>query len=197
MKIKYMGKYNGDENSLPSLPHREGCVPFKEIQDIKKLGLYMNIVAMIFMVILFVIEGFVFKMELIENILIFELALITSMVLAIPHEYLHGIWFKKEAFVYTNLKQGMLFVVGFEDMSKARFVWLSLCPNFVFGFLPLIIGYFTHNLFLTTLGSASIAMGVGDYYNIFNCLTQVPKGALTYLYGMHSYWYMPKNKMEI
>lgn len=192
MKIKYMGKYNGDEKSLPSLPHREGYVPFKEIEDIKKLGIYMNIVAGVLMILLFVLEAFVYKMDFINHILIFELAMVTSILLAIPHEYLHGICFKEECYVYTNLKNGMLFVVGFEDMSKTRFILMSLCPNICFGFIPLVVGYLTHNFFLTTLGSASVAMGVGDYYNIINCITQVPKDALTYLYGMHSYWYKPK-----
>lgn len=194
MKIKYMGKYNGDENSLPSLPHRQGYVPYKEIQDTKKLAIFMNVVAVIIMVVLFGIEIYVYRMDFIEKILTFDLAVLASVLLAIPHEYLHAIWFKKESYVYTNLKQGMLFVVGFEDLTKKRFIWLSLFPNICFGLLPLIVGYLTHNFFLTTLGSTSIAMGAGDYYNVFNCLTQVPKGALTYLYGFHSFWYMPKSK---
>ena len=38
----------------------------------------------------------------------------------------------------------------------------------------------------------SFPMGIGDYYNVFNCLTQVPKGGLVYMSGMHSYWYLPE-----
>ena len=43
-------------------------------------------------------------------------------------------------------------------------------------------------------GVIAIAMGAGDYYNVFNALTQMPKGARTYLYQMNSYWYMPENR---
>ncbi|MCI8497238.1 MAG: DUF3267 domain-containing protein, partial [Clostridiales bacterium] len=34
--------------------------------------------------------------------------------------------------------------------------------------------------------------GAGDYYNVFNALTQMPKGARTYLYQFNSFWYMPE-----
>ena len=34
--------------------------------------------------------------------------------------------------------------------------------------------------------------GAADYLNVINALTQMPKGSLTYLYGMHSYWYIPE-----
>ena len=37
-------------------------------------------------------------------------------------------------------------------------------------------------------------MGIGDYYNIINALIQMPKGAKTYLYGFHSYWYLPEER---
>ena len=47
---------------------------------------------------------------------------------------------------------------------------------------------------LGSLGAFSIAAGAGDYYNVFNALTQMPKGARTYMHGMHSYWYMPEQK---
>ena len=90
---------------------------------------------------------------------------------------------------------GMLFVVGIEDMSKARFVFMSLLPNLVFGWIPYIL-FLIHPqwMFLGVLGAISIPMGIGDYYNVYNCLTQVPKGALVYLSGMHSYWYVSDGK---
>ena len=43
-------------------------------------------------------------------------------------------------------------------------------------------------------GVIAVAMGAGDYCNVFNALTQRPKGARTYLYQMNSYWYIPENK---
>ena len=96
-------------------------------------------------------------------------------------------------YMYTNLKQGMLFVVGQENMSKTRFCLMSLLPNIIFGFIPFIIYMINPTLeILGELGAFSIAAGVGDYLNVFNALTQMPKGAKTYLSGMHSYWYLPE-----
>ncbi len=115
-----------------------------------------------------------------------------SMLVLFPHELLHAVCFKKDVYLYTNWSQGMLFVVGPEDMSKARFIFMSLLPNIVFGFLPYILGMiFPKYLFLLSLGVLSAGMGAGDYYNVFNALTQMPKGARTYLYKFNSYWYMP------
>ena len=68
----------------------------------------------------------------------------------------------------------------------------SLLPNIVFGVIPFIIGMvYPRWLFLAMLGVCAIGMGAGDYYNVYNALTQMPKGARTYLYQFNSYWYMP------
>lgn len=68
----------------------------------------------------------------------------------------------------------------------------SLLPNIVFGFIPFIIGMvYPRWLFLAMLGVCATGMGAGDYYNVYNALTQMPKGARTYLYQFNSYWYMP------
>lgn len=87
----------------------------------------------------------------------------------------------------------MLFVVGPEEMSKVRFVFMSLLPNLVFAFLPFLAGMlFPRLLYFLVLGALTIGMGFGDYYNVYNTLTQMPKGARTYLYGFHSFWYLPE-----
>ena len=45
--------------------------------------------------------------------------------------------------------------------------------------------------------TSAIAMGAGDYCNIFLALTQMPKGSVRFLSGAHSYWYVPENKFPI
>ena len=89
----------------------------------------------------------------------------------------------------------MVFVLETETMSKKRFIFMSLLPNLVFGFLPYCLSFLgIQYLTLAVLGVIAIGMGAGDYYNVFNALTQMPKGAGTYLYQMNSYWYIPENK---
>ena len=86
----------------------------------------------------------------------------------------------------------MLFVTGTEDMSKERFIFMSLLPNLVFGLAPFAAGMiFPSQTVLLTLGIAAMSMGAGDYYNIFNAATQMPKGARCYMYKFNTFWYMP------
>lgn len=77
-------------------------------------------------------------------------------------------------------------------LSKARFVFMSLLPNLVFGFLPYLLGMLFGVPFLLAFGALSASMGAADYFNVFNALTQMPRGARTYLYQFNSYWYMPE-----
>ena len=186
--FKMQWKYDGKESSLPQREMPANAVAFKEPQNMKKLAIVLNVasifIAVITMTILF-LRGGLFAFSFVGALL--------SMVCLVPNEFLHGICFKEDVTMYNNLKQGMLFVISLEDMSRARFVFLSLLPNIVFGFIPYILFLIFPSLkILGTLGAISIAGGVGDYMNVYNCLTQVPKGGLTFLSGIHSYWYMPE-----
>lgn len=190
MKIIYEGKYNGDENSLPNRPHRPNAVRFKEFDNMKTFAVVINIIALILTVILMAFAALRAGYKAFN--LGGMLGCIASLVTLFPHEFLHAICFKEDAHVYTNFKQGMLFVFGAEDMSKGRFIFMSLLPNLVFGFIPyLIFMIFPSVTFFGMLGALAIGMGSGDYMNVFNAIRQVPKNAKIYMYGFHSYWYMP------
>lgn len=188
MKLHYMGKYSGDENSLPKREHPENAVQFKEPDDMKKLSAIMNTAAMVITFILVFIVAFISEKSFFS--LWGLLGMAVSMVTLIPHEFLHAVCYKGDVQMYQNLKQGMMFVVGTEDMSKLRFIIMCLCPNIVFGLIPFIIFLIFPNLvFFGTLGALAIGMGAGDYLNVYYALTQVPNGAKIYGSGFHSYWY--------
>lgn len=192
MKLIYKGKFNGDVNSLPVKEHEKGAVKFREFDDMKKMAVFVNILALVITVICFVV------LYLRGGLQAFNfLGCLVSLLTLFPHELIHAVCFKETVYMYTNLKQGMMFVVGTENMSKTRFVLMSLCPNIIFGFVPFVLFLiFPSWTFLGTLGALAIGMGAGDYYNVFNCLTQVPKGGKVYMYGMNSYWFIPENKGE-
>ena len=75
--------------------------------------------------------------------------------------------------------------VKFKEFDDAK--TLGIVANIIA--LVITVGLFF--LFLGTLGALCLGMGAGDYYNVFNALTQMPRGARTYLYQFNSYWYMP------
>ena len=185
-KFHFAGKYNGDPESLITHDHEPGFVPFKEPEDMNKLALIGNGIALGIAVITLGLYFWIGKqpMDIIGAILVF--------VTLIPHEFLHALCFPKDVYMYENLSKGMLFVVGPGTFSKGRFVFMSLLPNIVFGFIPFAIFLIDHSqALLGTLGALSIPAGAGDYINVFNALTQMPKGSRTYMHGTNSFWYMP------
>ena len=129
------------------------------------------------------------------NTIHFAAGCLAALLALFPHELLHAVCFKQDVYLYTNRKQGLLFVVGPEPMSKQRFILMCLLPNLLLGFLPYIVGLsFPQLVFLAAFGATCIGSGFGDYYNIINALTQMPKGAKTYLYQMHSFFGICRNK---
>jgi len=195
MKLHYKGQYNLDPNSLPHGEHMPGAVKFKEAESSKQMAIIGNILSVVLMIVFAVLAVLRAREYIVDSIWQMPLGFLASLVTLFPHELLHAICFKGDVYLYTNMKQGMLFVVGPETMSKGRFIFMSLLPNLVFGFLPYCIGMiFPQMIFLLALGCMAIGMGAGDYYNVFNALRQMPKGAKTYLYQFNSYWYMPEDE---
>lgn len=193
MKLVYKGKFDGNEESLPCKPHQPNAVRFRECDSPKKLGLLANLLAVALMVVCAVVYYLRVGTLRFSSLPGFALGCLLSLLTIVPHELLHAVCFRDEVYLYTNLKQGMLFVVGPETMSRARFVLMSLLPNLVFGFVPFLISLAYPSLtVLAGLGILAIGMGAGDYYNVWNALTQMPRGARTYLYRFHSYWYIPE-----
>lgn len=192
MKFHYEGKYDLKPESLPHGEHMPGAVKFKEAKDTKQLALITNVLGLIIL-ILMTIPAFIRCKGYIEsNNWQLLLGCLFVLMVFFPHEFLHAVCFKKDVYLYTNLSHGLLFVVGPETMSKGRFIFMSLLPNIVFGFIPYTIGMIFPNLIcLVVLGICAISSGAGDYYNVFNAITQMPKGARTYLYQLNSYWYIP------
>lgn len=202
MRLIYKGKFSGNEADIPSDEHRPGAKKFKE-PEMKTFMVMINIAALVISVSLIIVVALIARpmsdrdsaplmgMQLIG-------AAVLSMLVIFPHELLHALCFKKEVYLFTYFKSGAAFVVGNEDMSKTRFVIMSLFPNLVFGFLPYILFLlFNELVFLGALGALCIGQGAGDYLNVFNALTQVPNGAKIYMHGFHTYWYVPDGKQQL
>lgn len=193
MKLHYRGKYNLDPATLPTCKHQPNAVKFKEVDSTKELAVIANGIAIALMILLAIPVYLKYKGLLFDYFDEMMVGAMLPLLTMFPHELIHALCFKEDVYLYTNFKQGPLFVVGCETMSKHRFIFMSLLPNIVFGFLPYMISFLgIQYLTLAVLGVIAIGMGAGDYYNVFNALIQMPKGARTYLYQMNSYWYIPE-----
>ena len=193
MKLHYRGKYNLDPATLPTCKHQPNAVKFKEVDSTKEPAVIANGIAIALMILLAIPVYLKYKGLLFDYFDEMMVGAMLHLLTMFPHELIHALCFKEDVYLYTNFKQGLLFVVGCETMSKHRFIFMSLLPNIVFGFLPYMISFLgIQYLTLAVLGVIAIGMGAGDYYNVFNALIQMPKGARTYLYQMNSYWYIPE-----
>ena len=191
MKLIYKSEYDGNPDHLPTNGIKEGSVKFKEIDDITKAGLLFTVIAAIIMIILIIILMIRYSFLTIIDSPAFMIGAIGSLVVLFPHELLHALCFKEEVYLYTAWKKGMVFVLGLEPMTKKRFIFMSLLPNLVFGFIPYFLALTIPQLsFLGVFGALCIGMGAGDYYNVFNALTQMPKGSYAYMHKMNTYWYV-------
>lgn len=190
MKLHYMGKYDLNPESIPARPHKPNCVKFKEPEDSKQLSIVASIISIVLLVAFAIPVIFKGRLDTVEA---FAISLIFVLAAMFPHEILHAICFKEEVYLYTNFKQGLLFVVGPEDMSKGRFIFMSMLPNIVFGIIPYLVFLLNPDLLVWgAVGALNLCAGAGDYLNVFNAITQMPKGARTYLHHFTSFWYMPE-----
>jgi len=203
MKLKYMKVFDGDMSKLPKR-EVEGSVQFKEPEDMNKFALLANVLSLVLTVaclvpVIILSGGLGSLYNSFESTLLHIVAALALCLLIMPiHECVHASFFKDEVRFYTYLKKGLMFVVGTEDMTKARFTAMSLMPTILFGFIPFVLFFFfPSQLWLGLTGAFNIGAGTGDFINVYNALTQMPKGALTYMSGHHSFWYVPKSNKEI
>ena len=194
MKFHYCGKYDLNPDNLPQREHPEGSVQFKEPEDTQKLSAAANGIAFAAAIVLLLPVCQIYGFDNIFGGLDAMIACILAIIAMIPHELLHALCFKKDVYMYENLRQGLMFVVGTEDMSRGRFIFMSLLPCIVLGIVPYIAGFAAGSMALLLFGAVNAASAGGDFINVYNCLTQVPKGALVYMSGIRSYWYVPEHK---
>ena len=192
MKLIYKGKYNGEIEEFESSKNIVNATKYKEADTVEEMAkiitLPANIIQLVLLLIVFLIVGF----DNFDNtLLLLILSFFVSLLTMIPHELLHGICYKNKVYLYTNLKQLMLFVVGEDHMSKWKFIFMCMLPNIVFGFIPFILFLINTKLvFLGMLGAMCISYGMGDYYNVWNTIMQVPSNGMVFSKGHNSYWYV-------
>ena len=188
MKFHYAGKYSGNPDDIPCLEHEPGAVQFKEAEDPKQLSMIMTVLSVVIFIFFFILSCIRAR-----DVVFSYAGVFLYLLTIVPHEFLHAICFKDDVYMFQDLKHGMLFMAGPERMSKGHFIFKSLLPSIVLGFIPFIIFWINPKLVvLATLGTLGIASAAGDFYNVRNTLRQVPNGARVYQHKYNTYWYMPE-----
>ncbi len=196
MNFIFRGMLKKDKLPVADLPER--AVKFKEPNN----QVTLNLVATLFYVpvilisvTLYLLKSLMYGEGFVLTYPMFLVSLLVSLVTIIPHEFLHGFCFPKNKEKHIFFMFGGMCVTCTAPISKARFIFMSLLPNIIFGLIPMIIwlfiplGNFSNYLF--TFSAICLSFGCGDYMNVFNAMVQMPKGSVQQLSGFNSYWYMP------
>ncbi len=181
MKIKFMGKFNNDPESLPSDPITAYSNKLIEPDNYKNIMIIFSIVLLFVFGAIFCLRTGISKIN--------NVGILLWVLSVIPHELIHATAFKEVVYLYFNLPFGA-FVYSQGHLKKSEFITMSLMPNIVFGFIPFAIYLLfpTFNI-LGTFGLCAIISGAGDYLNVYNVVKQVPSKAYVYMNKMDTYWY--------
>lgn len=189
MRLHYGGKYT-DDSVLPKRNLPVGSVKFREPEFMEELGKKAAAISVPIFILL-AATPLLLGINLKEFLSVSGLlGVILSLVFAPIHEILHAVCFREDVYLFTDLKRGMLFVIGTESMTKGRFIFMSILPNLILGVLPyLLFLYHKEAVVPGAMGIMAVSMGTGDYLNVWNALHQMPEGTKTFISGMNSYWY--------
>ena len=189
MRFHYGGKYKTEEDLKSKREHPDGAVAFKEPKQ-NIFAVIANGGCLVLVACLLILICIMGKHDFRALMKAIGAGAVISMLTLIPHEFLHALCFKEDVYLYLDPTRMLAFVHGVESMSKGRFIFMSLLPNLVFGVIPFAAFLINTDLLIAgTMGAFCIGMGFGDYINVFNAITQMPRGSMTYLSGFHSYWY--------
>lgn len=117
------------------------------------------------------------------------------------HEYIHA-WlcpYKSEKEIWIYQMQAALVYCN-APMSRMRFIVMSVAPATILGFVPyavwLLFGQIPSamaSIYWMLLSWTMVFGGIGDFYNVRNIWQQVPKDAMVFNYGIHTYWIEKKD----
>ena len=205
INLKYKGLYKNENQLLNGVLNKDAII-FEEPNNITEVFLKGFLLTSPFFALLIVISyikiqsanlfSYYFIKENISTIIIIS-SLISILTLFI-HEILHALAFpfksQKELWIKPN--EMAAFIYCNTPLKKSKFIWMCLCPNVILGVFPYIlwlIGVFDFNktlsLYILILSFLNLLSGIGDYYNVYLAIKQVPNNSYVQNYGFHSYWF--------
>ncbi len=188
MKIKWLGKYTGD-----NLPTADIGADHRELPEVT------NKSAVLIIPIILLLQGILFvKSRFLTGALLYRryllVGLICGFLMAPLHELLHAVCFPKGSAVYMFYTKYGLGTTCLSPIRKRRFVLVNIFPSAVLGVLPLIVFLFIPkelpvlNSILYGLSFVNIGASFGDYMNVIHAW-KIPKNAALQISGEKIYWY--------
>ena len=205
INLKYKGIYKNENQLLNGVLNKD-AIMFEEPNNITGLFLRGFLLTSPFFALLIVISyikiqsanlfSYYFIKENFSTIII--ISSLISVLTLFMHEILHALTFPfksvKELWIKPN--EMAAFIYCNAPLKKSKFIWICLCPNVILGAFPYmlwLIGVFDFNetlsLYILILSFLNLSIGIGDYYNVYLTIKQVPNNSYIQNYGFHSYWF--------
>lgn len=165
---------------------------YKEIRKVdfqknKKLILYINIIALVSMLALFLI-GLTFNADISLNVGSYLILFLSYLLYIIGHELIHGVFIriysgKKPKFGFT----GMYAYAGSDAyFNKKQYIIIALAPVVFFGIVFLVLNIllpFKWFWIIYLLQLFNLSGAAGDFYMTF-LMPKLPKDVLVYDNGV-------------
>lgn len=188
MKIKWVGKYSGDNLPTTTISDDSHELP----------GITNKSAIVLIPILLLLISFLIIKSNFLTGIILDRRYLLVGLVLgflmAPIHELLHAVCFPKGSSVYIFYTTYGLGTTCVSPVRKSRFILLNLFPSVILGVLPLIIfmcipkEFITINNILFGILFVNIGASYADYINVIHLL-KVPRNATIQISGEKIYWY--------
>ncbi len=210
--IKWKGSYTSEAQLDRIDPiYLSGLHKVKEVAKIE-MSLLKGSLIMLPIIVLFLIIG-VYSIHLLRiekeipyKSIVISL-LVTSMILFIlqyVHEIIHALLYPlKEKKEIYYMQGTALFVYCQAKVSKLRFIIICMAPTVLLGFVPFWLGVLFRNqipamgvIIAIEIGIFCTLMGVGDFYNIYNAIKQIPNGSILFNDGLSTYWQENNSKWD-
>jgi len=201
--IRFKGNYTDEAQLIKDQVLPAGAIQFKEGKSIMG-ALIKGTLMMLPLLFLMIVVSFTrvraltsdFKIDL-SFVMIFAAMLLLAHFLTYIHEFIHALLYPGSAVkeIWKIPSEGAYFVYCSAVVSKSRFIILCLAPAVFLSIIPLGIWLLIYDalpvnisLCFAILTLIMALMCGGDFYNVYNAISQVPKGAKIFNYGLHSYW---------
>lgn len=203
LNIRFRGKYTDETQLINDTELPTGANQFKESKTL--IGAFIRGTIIILPLIISMVIISVLKIRKLTNDfevdlsfgITFVVMLLLGYLLTYLHEFIHALLYPKNAVkeIWKDTSQGAYFVYCSSVVSKTRFIVICLAPVILLGIIPYGIWLLIYHVLpinisicFAILTWIMTLMSVGDFYNVYNTVLQVPNKSKIFNYGLHSYW---------
>ncbi len=188
MKIKWIGKYNG--NNLPAVDVNKNAKSLPEVTS--KSTLLLIAICLVFAVCAYCkhkyLGGLAFSRK------DWMIGLVIALFFTPVHELIHAVCFPNNSMVFLFYTTQGLGTTCTTPLTRNRFIVVNLLPTTILGMIPLVLFMIiphTYSFISTVLCVFSLfhlGCGYVDLLNILHLL-QIPKDAIIQISGSKIMWY--------